>query len=219
MTQEAKKRLWDDKNIFNEIESFEKRKDAQLAKEIMVALPAEISLEENIKLVTEFAERNFKSINHACVISIHPPKKTDKNIHAHLLIPMRSYDENGKLNKIKNRDLDRKETLHSWRQSWELCLNESLEKNGVHQKHSCKSFVALGLPFIEPTKHQGNHWFSEEIKMQNKVIRKERLERLSVLRELGKAYRERGELVEAAKAEVKLSNAKTLNRKDDGYGY
>ncbi|MGN6449163.1 MAG: MobA/MobL family protein, partial [Brucella intermedia] len=47
--------------LWNAVDTFEKRADAQLARELIVALPEELSKAENIDLVREFVQENLTS--------------------------------------------------------------------------------------------------------------------------------------------------------------
>jgi Ti-type conjugative transfer relaxase TraA len=79
--------------LWNRVELFEKRKDAQLAREIEISLPAELSLEENIELTREFVTGQLASRGLAADWSIHAGK--DRNIHAHILLTMRPLTGDG----------------------------------------------------------------------------------------------------------------------------
>ena len=51
---------WQDRStLWNEVERIEKGSRAQLAREYEVALPREISREEQIQLVRDFVQENF----------------------------------------------------------------------------------------------------------------------------------------------------------------
>ncbi|RUU71379.1 MobA/MobL family protein, partial [Mesorhizobium sp. M7A.F.Ca.MR.362.00.0.0] len=47
--------------FWNKVEAFEKRVDAQLAKDLTIALPLELSVEQNIALVRDFVEKHILS--------------------------------------------------------------------------------------------------------------------------------------------------------------
>lgn len=53
---------WKDRCVlWNAVEEAEKSKDSRLAREFVVALPTELSKEENIALLTEYVQENFVS--------------------------------------------------------------------------------------------------------------------------------------------------------------
>ena len=47
--------------LWNHVESCEKRKDAQLAREVVISLPRELSPEQNWELAREFVQDTFVS--------------------------------------------------------------------------------------------------------------------------------------------------------------
>ena len=79
--------------LWNRVESHEKRLDAQLAREIEIALPAELSFEENIGLARLFVTEQLASRGFAADWSIH--QGANGNIHAHILLTIRPLTEHG----------------------------------------------------------------------------------------------------------------------------
>ena len=80
------------------VESAEKRKDSQLLKEIVLALPdnPEITLEDHKALVRGFIdELGYVKEGLGVQVDIHKPDEDNKNWHAHLLITTRRFKENG----------------------------------------------------------------------------------------------------------------------------
>ena len=86
---------WKDRSIlWNAVEETEKTKDSRLAREFVVALPTELSKEENISLLTEYVQENFVNSGMCADFCIHD---TDgHNPHAHIMLTVRPLDENGK---------------------------------------------------------------------------------------------------------------------------
>jgi Ti-type conjugative transfer relaxase TraA len=106
--------------LWNAAEAAEKRKDSQVAREIVVALPAdrELSTEDRIELARSFAQEHFVSKGLAVQLDVHAPHKDrgegegadgtggdHTNWHAHLLITTRRI-EGDRLAAKKARDLD-----------------------------------------------------------------------------------------------------------------
>lgn len=80
--------------LWNAVEETEKTKDSRLAREFVVALPTELSKEENISLLTEYVQENFVNDGMCADFCIHD---TDgHNPHAHIMLTVRPLDENGK---------------------------------------------------------------------------------------------------------------------------
>ena len=86
---------WKDRGIlWNAVEEAEKSKDSRLAREFVVALPVELSKEQNISLISEYAKDNFVSDGMCADFCIHD---TDgHNPHAHIMLTVRPLDKNGK---------------------------------------------------------------------------------------------------------------------------
>ncbi len=98
--------------LWNMAEMAEKRRDAQVAREIVVALPADaaITAEDRIELVRSFAEQHFVSKGLAVQLDVHAPhdgeaESEQANWHAHLLITTRRL-EGDRFSAKKARDLD-----------------------------------------------------------------------------------------------------------------
>lgn len=152
----------DFKAFANEIERAEKRKDAQLALPIELSLAHELTLEQNQWMMQDFIKENFTRKGYAVAASIHePPHDGDeRNIHAHLLVSLRTIDENG-FAKTKHAQqenyLNRTERTEAWRQSWEKQLKHHLTRHGFEKEASevsCLSLEAQGIE-REATKHLG----------------------------------------------------------------
>ena len=86
---------WADRSVlWNAVEEAEKTKDSRLAREFVVALPTELTKEENISLLTEYVQKNFVNDGMCADFCIHD---TDgHNPHAHIMLTVRPLDENGK---------------------------------------------------------------------------------------------------------------------------
>ena len=98
--------------LWNAAEAAERRRDAQVAREIVLALPAnaEVSTEDRIAMARSFAEAHFVSKGLAVQLDIHAPHGAEAeseraNWHAHLLISTRRLEADGFAAK-KARDLD-----------------------------------------------------------------------------------------------------------------
>ena len=107
--------------LWNAAEAAERRKDAQVAREIVLALPADrvLSTEDRIELARSFAQEHFVSKGLAVQLDVHAPHQERgegegpwagtggdaSNWHAHLLITTRRI-EGDHLAAKKARDLD-----------------------------------------------------------------------------------------------------------------
>ena len=86
---------WKDREqLWNAVEEVETAKDSRLAREFVVALPIELSREEQVELLQEFIREQFVSDGMCADAAIHD---TDgHNPHAHILLTVRPLDEQGK---------------------------------------------------------------------------------------------------------------------------
>ena len=95
--------------LTNTIEKTERRKDSQLLKEYVIALPdnVELTLEDRIELVKRFiAAKQFVAEGLGVQIDIHKPHSNESNWHGHLLTTTRRFKEDGLGFGLKARDLD-----------------------------------------------------------------------------------------------------------------
>lgn len=179
LCENAPKEYQDRQTLWNAVEQIEKSSKAQLAREYEVALPVELSREEQIKLVRDFAKENFVD-NGMCVdFSIHD--KEDGNPHAHIMLTTRPIeqdnswgvkqkkeyilDKNGqkqydkkkqtyKCKTVKTTNWDSKEFLQHSRESWAEKINQELEKKSLPQRIDHRSLKEQGVDRV-PTIHEG----------------------------------------------------------------
>ena len=79
--------------LWNEVEKVEKAKNAQLAREIEIALPRELTREQSISLVREYVKRHFVAAGMCADVCLHDTG--GGNPHAHIMLTMRPFDERG----------------------------------------------------------------------------------------------------------------------------
>src|SRR6516162_10816187 len=72
--------------LWNAVEAGEKRRDAQVAREVEFALPEELNRAEAIALAREFVEREFVSRGMVADLNVHWDQG---NPHAHVMLTMR----------------------------------------------------------------------------------------------------------------------------------
>lgn len=83
-----------DRNVlWNAVEKVEKKSIAQLAREIEVALPKELSRECQIEIVRRYVQENFVSVGMYADWALHD--KGDGNPHAHIMLTMRGIKPDG----------------------------------------------------------------------------------------------------------------------------
>lgn len=80
--------------LWNSVQAIEKSKDAQLAREIEMALPRELNLSQQIVLIKRYIRKNFTSKGMIADFAIHD--KGDGNPHVHIMLTTRPILANGK---------------------------------------------------------------------------------------------------------------------------
>ncbi len=147
--------------LWNAAEAAEKRKDAQVAREIVLALPADtgISVEDRIALARSFAEQHFVAKGLAVQLDVHAPhdgaeESERANWHAHLLITTRRL-EGERFSAKKARDLD-PEVRHA---GGRAVVADGEAWGALWRDHQNQYFQAHGLDcWVDPTAtHPGQH--------------------------------------------------------------
>lgn len=165
--------------LWNAVEKIEKAKNAQLAREVEVSIPKELDFEEGYHLVKEFCQRNFVDKGMIADICFHD--KGDGNPHAHIMLTVRPFNEDGswgskqkkvyildengekiydkkkrqyKCKSVPTTDWNDRENVEKWRQSWADMCNRYLEKSGHDERIDHRSYERQGLEIL-PTKHLG----------------------------------------------------------------
>lgn len=151
--------------LWNQVEQAEKRKDAQVAREVEVALPRELSPEQMRELVTGYARSQFVDKGMIADVNIHHAKSD--NPHAHILLTTREISPDGFGQ--KNRDWNRKELLQEWREAWEIHANKALELAGHEQRIDHRTLEAQGIERV-PQIHIG----AKVVEMEQRGQRTER---------------------------------------------
>lgn len=141
--------------LWNAVEKSERRKDAQLAREIEVALPRELNEADRLELVRSFVQENFVALGMIADVSIHCPMAADKKIapHAHILLTMRPVSEDG-FGPKKERFWNSKELYEYWRTNWEDLTNGMLAARGIDARIDRRSYADRGID-LEPQIKEG----------------------------------------------------------------
>ena len=160
------------------MEEIEKSSTAQLAREIEVALPMELSRTEQLALVRSFVKDNFVDAGMCADFAIHD--KGTGNPHAHIMLTIRPLKEDGtwgaKCRKVydldsqgqrisdgkggwKNHredttDWNQRSNAEKWRAAWAAYANRALEAAGRPERIDHCSYKRQGVDKI-PTVHMG----------------------------------------------------------------
>jgi len=187
----------DRERLWNEVEKVEVRKNSQLAREINVALPIELSAERQKELIRDFVQEQFVDKGMIADVSIH--RDDPNNPHAHVMLTTREISEEGFT--VKNRDWNNKELLNQWREEWSNHANKALEREGIQERISHLSHEARGLNQL-PTVHLGqviNEMEKRGVETERGDLNRDRQEYNRLVVDLQK-YREEKQAIEQENA-------------------
>ncbi|MDR0493539.1 MAG: MobA/MobL family protein [Nitrososphaerota archaeon] len=202
LPDDAPPKYADRETLWNAVEASERRKNSQLAREIIVALQREFDAQEQLEVLREYIEENFVSKGMIADFSIH--NKGDGNPHAHIMLTTRHVSPDGF--GLKNRDWNNKNLFVEWRKNWADVNNRKFEEKGLEERISHLSLEAQGID-REPTIHLGAHASA----LEKRGIRTKRGD---INREIERRNAERAAQKEAEKAELeqdKTENASNIN--------
>ncbi len=146
--------------LWNHVEAFEKHRRAELAREIELGLPHELTLEQNRWLLQDWIRENFTRKGLIADAAIHEPSRggDQRNIHAHVMIVMRKLDgtefvrAKERYSTFSEKQAAKEADLAAIRQSWEALANRHLERHG----HDAR--IDMGRKEDgAPTVHLGRH--------------------------------------------------------------
>ena len=120
----------DREQLWNAVEASENRKDAQVAREVEVALPVELSKQQQQQLVRGFVQREFVGRGMVADVAYHDGK--GENPHGHVLLTTRTLGLDGFGR--KQRDWNSKELLANWREAWAQEANRALQGAGKGER-------------------------------------------------------------------------------------
>jgi hypothetical protein len=138
----------DRSRLWNEAEK-EKRKDAQVAREIAIALPRLLSERDRTVLLEHFVNSQFVRRGMVADVCVHENKN---NPHAHIMLTTRSIGPDGF--GAKNRDWNTKGQLEVWREQWAKRANLRLEAAGHDARIDHRTLAEQGIDRA-PTVHLG----------------------------------------------------------------
>lgn len=218
--------------LWNSVELSEKSNNAQLAREVEIALPVELPREEQTRLVRDYCSSQFVSKGMVADFNLHDTG--GGNPHAHILLTMRPLDEKGawlpkskkeyvldengekihlpsgwyKTRKVDLVDWNSRENAEVWRRAWADLANEFLAQNNRPERIDHRSYERQGIDQI-PTVHVG----VSATQMEKKGIVTERGELNRSIKAANRILREIRRLVRGLKdwiAELKERKAALL---------
>lgn len=185
-------------NLWNEVEKKDRKSNSRYAKEFNVALPVELSNEEQKELLTKYVQENFVDQGMIADVAIH--RDHPDNPHAHVMLTNRPFNPDGSWGQktkteyildsrgnktktpagnVRNRkiwlvDWDKKEKINQWRHNWADSVNQFLEQKSIPDRISEKSFEDQGIDEVA-TQHEGinsKRYERKEFNQQVKNYRK-----------------------------------------------
>ena len=151
-------------DLWNKVEAHHKRGDATVAREFVVALPAELDAAQRQELARTYARELADRYGVGVDLNIHAPGKDGdrRNHHAHILLTACYCGPTGVLGK-KAVELDpihcQRQKLHNVveveRERWEQHANRALEKAGQEARIDHRSLEAQGITDRLPGVHLG----------------------------------------------------------------
>lgn len=164
--------------FWNAVDSQEKRKDSQLARNLYFALPIELHASQNIDLMKD-CMNTFTREGMIADWSIHFDVG---NPHAHVLLTMREITESGFGKKVEAWNDWNK--YKAWRFEFSEITNTHLARHGIDARIDPRSYKEQGID-LRPTKHMGKKISSQEARgieterlQEQRDIQKENLQRI-----------------------------------------
>ena len=174
----APEKYRDRATLWNAVDASETKSTAQTARRIIMALPRELSQEQNIELIRNYCQTSFVDRGMIADFAVHDDN--EGNPHAHVLLTMRSLNEQGAWNPktrtefVLDENGERIQTANGkykrrcvswdgwndqsnceiWRHEWEVMQNAALEQAGRTERVDMRSFQRQGIELV-PTVHLG----------------------------------------------------------------
>ncbi|KAJ8139437.1 hypothetical protein OY671_007352, partial [Metschnikowia pulcherrima] len=145
----APERLNDRACSWNEVEAGEKRKDAQLAREVEFAIPREMNTAQGVSLARDFVEKQFVDRGMVADLNVHWDRGKDgePKPHAHVMSSMREVGPEGFGQKV--REWNSNALSKEWREAWADHVNERLAESDIDARIDHRTLAAQGIE-LEP---------------------------------------------------------------------
>src|SRR5579862_1594868 len=158
LPEEAPEQWRDRERLWNDVEAFEVRKDAQLVREVEFAIPRELTQAQGIELARDFVRSEFVARGMIADLNVHWDMAEDGSPkpHAHVMLTMRQVSVNGDENGFgrKVRDWNRTGMVEHWRERWAEIANERLAELDIDARIDHRSLEAQGIA-LEPQSQIG----------------------------------------------------------------
>ncbi|MBK6721406.1 MAG: Ti-type conjugative transfer relaxase TraA [Sphingomonadales bacterium] len=139
----------DREKLWNAVEAAEKRKDAQLSREVEFAIPREMNKSQGIALARDFVKTEFVEKGMIADLNVHWDIGKDglAKPHAHVMLTMREVGKDGFGPKV--RDWNKSELVEQWRERWADHVNQRLAELDIDARVDHRSLEAQGIK-LEP---------------------------------------------------------------------
>ena len=139
----------DREKLWNAVEAAEKRKDAQLSREVEFAIPREMNKSQGIALARDFAKTEFLEKGMIADLNVHWDigKDGQAKPHAHVMLTMREVGKDGFGAKV--REWNKAELVEQWRERWAEHVNQRLAELDIDARVDHRSLEAQGIA-LEP---------------------------------------------------------------------
>lgn len=139
----------DREKLWNAVEAAEKRKDAQLSREVEFAIPREMNKGQGIALARDFVKAEFVEKGMVADLNVHWDIGKDglAKPHAHVMLTMREVGKDGFGAKV--RDWNKAELVEQWRERWAEHVNQRLAELDIDARVDHRSLEAQGIK-LEP---------------------------------------------------------------------
>lgn len=188
----------DRQKLWNEVEKKDRKANSRYAKEFNVALPIELSEQDQKDLLTKYVQENFVNAGMVADVAIH--RDNPDNPHAHVMLTNRPFNPDGtwgvksrkeyildekgnktytgtskypKSRKVLTTDWDKKEKITEWRHNWATAVNQVLEAKNLPDRISEKSYEEQGIDEVA-TQHEGINSQKEKRQEFNQNVKQQR---------------------------------------------
>ena len=147
--------LADRSKLWNKVEEIEKRHDAQLSREMIIAIPRELDRENQIELVREYVQSSY--VDRGMIADLNLHHLDGDNPHGHVMLTMRELkiDERGTVSfGNKDRTWNDKKLIETQKKEWEILTNQYLERAEIETRIDSRSYEEQGIARI-PQVHVG----------------------------------------------------------------
>ncbi|MCI9740976.1 MobA/MobL family protein [Proteus mirabilis] len=132
----APRHLGDSVTLWNEVEK-QKRRDVQLSRYFIVALPVELDAQQNRQLLKNYLKKNFVNSGMIADYAIHDIDS--KNPHAHVMLTMQEVTNAGLGKKV--REWNNPALVEMWRRKWAFEVNKTFRDLKINNSISHLSFL------------------------------------------------------------------------------